>query len=452
MYKKTADNIKKILKKNKNIYLAANIIRNIFNGKYFKFILSCISVYVKGKELISDMNDGLLRIRITNKCNAKCRYCGIQFWTEENRNKTMDSKILYEYCKPLYENIKIILLTGGDPLIAKESFNYCKFISDNYPQITVMLESNGIAFDNKWQNLAMNNLIRTHFSINASDEYVYEKGCWPSDEGKNAYVKAEENIKTYIKLLKDNGLEMFAPSFSMVVNKDTAPDVRAFIKKSLSLGAQYSMFYFDYTENDMSSDYFGCPEISRSVLEELMKIERVLAKKFFVYFRLWIPLKESEIIQKKVESLPIEKLQSEYSDLIELAKDRSMEEEYKKRREIRKIKGKKEFTFEEDWTPTIRQTEKNNKKVCFAPFKELDIYPNGDVECCGWMTPRMKIDSFVKNNSIDWNKFFNSFKMKIIRNDMLNDNFNLCMKCCPLNPVYHSVCSPHQYGYDRIQK
>jgi sulfatase maturation enzyme AslB (radical SAM superfamily) len=361
----------------------------------------------------------------------------------------IDPKILYEYCRPLYEQIKILLLTGGDPLITKESLPFARFMSTEYPAITLYLETNGIAFNDEWQRLAMNNLMKVHISVNASNEDVFEKGCW--NEGGGIYRKIIQNIRQYMALLREHKLEVFAPDVSMVINKDTAHDVRDFVRFSLEEGLHHCMFFFDYTENDMTGNYFGCPDTSRPALKELMKLERVLAKKFFVYFRLWIPLKETEMMQSEVEDIPLDELRTEYAEILKIAESRSMKNEYKTRQQIRKLQGKKEFFFDEDWTPTIRQIGVNNKQVCFAPFKLLDIYPDNKFECCSWIIPRFKIKDVIRDNKIDWNSLYNSFDMKKTRYDMLHDDFAICQKCCPLNPLCNEVCSSHKYGYDRVE-
>jgi predicted Zn-dependent protease/SAM-dependent methyltransferase/sulfatase maturation enzyme AslB (radical SAM superfamily) len=398
----------------------------------------------------STMQDGLLRVRITNKCNAKCRFCGIQSWDEKLRSTSLDKAMLYEYCKPLYEQIKILLLTGGDPLASEEGFEYARFLSRNYPRITIFIESNGIAFTEKWRQLAKDNLFTTHFSINASNAQVFEAGCWASPGGA-AYVKALKHIESYIDVLRRDGLDVFAPDFSMVINKDTASDIRDFVRKALRMGARFTMFFFDYTENDMSAPYFGRPETSRPALEELMKLERVLAGRFFVYFRLWIPLREVELLQGKVDAIPSSDLEAEYADILALAQNRSMLREHRERQRIRAMRGKKIHTWDEDWTPTIRQTEIDGQKVCFAPFKALDIYPGDIAECCGWITPRIRLADWVRDGAIDWNRLFNTQQMKFLRLDMLDGGFNLCQKCCPLNPRYNAVWTPHRYGYDRAE-
>ena len=288
-----------------------------------------------------------------------------------------------------------------------------------------------------------------HFSINGSNESIYQKSCWDGEAGKTAYRKVQKNFKDYINKLKENDLEVFAPSISMVLNEGSINDVYDFIKFGLINKVRKITFYFDYSENDILSNYFSKPSIYRKTLKELMKIERVLAKKIFIFFRLYMPLKELDLAQSEVEKIPIEELRKEYTELLELAKDRDMKKEYEKRQELRKKRNKKVFTFTEDYNFTVHQININNKKICFAPFKELDIYPDGMIECCSWIYPRINIKKWIKNDRIDWNKLFNSTKIKKVRYDMLHDDFTICQRCCPLNSDYNPICEPHKYGYDR---
>jgi hypothetical protein len=237
----------------------------------------------------------------------------------------------------------------------------------------------------------------------------------------------------------------------MVINKDTATDVRNFVHKALRMGARCITFFFDGTENNMSAPHFVHPETSRPALEELMKLERVLAKKFFVYFRLWIPLKEAESLQDEVDAMPLSDLEAEYADILTLAQNRSMLREYEERQRLRAACGKKVHTWDEDWTPTIHQTEIDGRRVCFAPFKAMDIYPNGMVSCCCWVAPYIRLTDWIWDGAIDWNRLFNSQQKRFLRLDMLNGGYSLCMKCCPLNPRYNMLCPPHRYGFDRVE-
>jgi hypothetical protein len=365
----------------------------------------------------------------------------------------MRKEVLYNLCRPLYGQIKILLLTGGEPLHDKESFPFCKFMCENYPQVTITLETNGIAFSREWQELAAENYMRVHVSVNASNEDIFTGGCWSGAGGATAFRMLTKNIEEYMEVLREKELEIFSPDISMVINKDTASDVRNFVRYALSIDLHSCKFFFDYTENDMNGECFGIPETSRPALFELMKLERVLAGKFFMYFRLWIPLQEQQMMQPQVEAIPMDALVEEYADILELAEGRSMKDEYEDRQRLRKEKGKKEFTFDEEWSPTIRQINVQGKVTCFAPFSSLDIYPNDVFDCCGWISPpRFVLNKAVVNKEIDWDAKFNNIEMRSLRKNMLEDRYDICMKCCPLNPMYKSAYNPHEFGYKREER
>ena len=51
-------------------------------------------------------------------------------------------------------------------------------------------------------------------------------------------------------------------------------------------------------------------------LKTLMELERVLAEKFIIYFRLWIPTKDAAVIQQEVEAMPIDELNRKYEKIL----------------------------------------------------------------------------------------------------------------------------------------
>ena len=114
--------IKKFLSKNKLsfkfcTFVYTNFI-DFFNGHIIKNCFSYIKTSLfhnKDKNLLSTIEDGYLRIRITERCNAKCKFCKYHNWN----GRDIDSKILYNYLLPLYKQVKVIDISGGDSLIAK---------------------------------------------------------------------------------------------------------------------------------------------------------------------------------------------------------------------------------------------------------------------------------------------------------------------------------------------
>ena len=397
------------------------------------------------------MQDGLLRVRITNACNAKCRYCGVRLSFGAECEHAMDPVWYYKYCAPLYERLKIVLITGGDAFIAAESYNYMKFLSENYPGITVMTESNGIAFHEKFQELAAKNLFKTHFSINASTAEIFQKSCWEGPGGDKLYPVLRKNIEDYVELLRSQDKLCFAPSASMVINHDNVEDVLDFTRMSLRLHSWYICFFFDYTENDMEQDYFGQPELSRVVLRTLMELERLLAGKVMLYFRLWLPAKEAEPLQKEVEAMPITELEQKYADILELAQGRSLMEEFSQRNAWRRKLGKLELSLDEDLSPSMQLRQRNGRDVCFAPWQELDIYPDGRLDFCSWFAPTLNLKNFIVDGQVDWDSVLNSFAYMAARKRILQGNFQGCQSCCPLNSCKNPITPVHKYGYERTR-
>ena len=406
----------------------------------------------------TELDGGLLRVRITNACNAKCRYCGVRLGFGAEVNHAMEPTWYYELCKPLYEKISIVLITGGDAFFAKESYNYMKFLSENFPKITVMTESNGIAFNEKFQNLACENLFKAHFSINASNAETFAKSCWDADDGETAkkmFPLIIRNIKNYLQKLEAENKICFAPDLSMVINKDNTDDILNFVELALELHAGFLVFFFDYTENDMNSDFFTNPEITRPAMKTLMELERVLAEKILIYFRLWVPSKEMATLQQEVESIPIDELNKKYEKILRLAEDRNILDEWRERNRIRKTCGKNELAIVDDFSPTLHLKKLDDREICFAPWNEIDLYPNGRMDFCGWFEETLNIKNFIQTdadgkNFVDWEKVLNSFQYASARKRILHDDFRGCQVCCPMNSVKSPVEPMTKYNLDRL--
>ena len=334
-----------------------------------------------------------------------------------------------------------------------------KFMSENFPKITLMTESNGIAFNEKFQNLAAENLFKTHFSLNASNAEVFAKSCWDADDGstaKNMFPIMIRNMKSYLSKLESQGRICFAPDFSMVINKDNVDDILNFVELSLHLRAGYVVFFFDYSENDMNNDYFANPEITRPAMKTLMELERVLAEKFAVYFRLWVPSKEAYSLQQEVEAIPLTELQNKYKKILKLAEGRNILAELEERNKIRRQVGKTELDLVNDFAPTLHLKQDIDREICFAPWNEIDLYPDGRMDFCGWFDPTLNIKNFIQTDAngkefVDWDKVSNSYEYVSARYRILHDDFRGCQLCCPMNSVKSPVESVTKYNIDRFK-
>ena len=397
---------------------------------------------INSPDLFTDFENGIVRIRTTTLCNSRCRFCiyGHRNDPKALHPQDMKPEWMYKYLVPLYEKAQIIILTSAEAIIARGAFKYFSFLCDNYPAVTLRSESNGISFSEKWQQLAVDNLIMMHFSLNAASEETFLKGVWMDhhDGGESAFENSQRNVRNYIERLKENDLLSFAPSISMVVNRDTYSDVREFAKMALSIQSGALYYFFDFNEHDRKSSGFEEP-YAKEVLLELMKIERLLKDRFMVGFRLYLPIGVLEPLQQKADSIPLAQLKSEYADLDALALHRSIKGEYNQREHIRAQRGKKSLSFMDDIQTTLTSTVVACKPICASPWKQLDISPAGNVTFCGWRKPVLNLKDYIHDDAIDWNEIYNSPQFRFFRKEMINGNYEGCMTCCPLNPNFKPI-------------
>ncbi len=420
------------------------------NGKKYKVANICgLKIKHKISEIIlqepeysnaylADLEGGFLRMRLSHKCNCKCQWCAQNYWSQDVQNAELDKKVIYDYCRPLYGRVKTILAGGGEITVAKEGFNFCKFLAEQYPQTNVLTESNGIAYDEKWQDLAVENLFKCHFSLNASNPYDYTNSVW-KEGGAAVFNKALYNIQSLSKKWQEVGMPFFAPSVSMVVTSKNAHDIYNFIKLALENKLIAAIFYFEQSEGSRCGTNFKKPEIMEPALRMLMKIERVLAKKFLIMFRLWLPLNCTQKLQAEVDSIPMEQLEEEFAELLELAKDRDIYKEWEQRNNERLKRGKKILTIDEDMAPSLHNEmfvlpDGSCKEMCFAPYKSFDVMADGTIILCGWAAWEINLKDFIINGSVDWAKLLNHPVYQDMRKKVLADDYSRCMECCPLHP------------------
>ncbi|MDD5599139.1 MAG: hypothetical protein PHV82_14425 [Victivallaceae bacterium] len=386
-------------------------------------------------------------MRLTSRCNCRCRFCDIGRHEHKVKIRHMSTHLMYESCRPLYENLKQLHFAYGECILHPEMYDFCKFMTQNYPQIILGTESNAVAFTERWQQFAADNLMMVHFSLNAVSCDIYLKGVWSPgiDGGEAAFRQARQNAQDYLEFLRQRTRLCFAPSISMVINRDTAPEVREFCKLALSMKARWCSFYFDYTENGLAEPYFHDAAMSE-VLLELMKMQRVLKDKLLLNFRLLIPLQEASPAQAKVNAMPEDELRREYDDLLQLAAERSIIGEYRQREWWRKKFRKHSLSILEDLRPFRHEIHLNKQCVCAAPWRALEIFPDGGVRSCCWMKSIYYTRAVSSRQRVNWAKMLNSLAFKYLRNEMLKGNYPECMECCPLNPNSHPVKTDLQYS------
>lgn len=386
---------------------------------------------IKLKSLLSpniNYDNLIVQLGLNQSCNGKCKFCSINKLIEAETQK-MPKKWIYEYLKPLYPKMSLMSLTFGEATMYEDNFEFAKWICENYKNITLLIETNGIAFDEKWQKLACENLFFVHFSLNSISPELYQETVWDAPEGGDvAYKKIINNFENYLKLLKEKNMEEFNPSCSMVINKDTYKQTFDFLEMAMKYKVKYCCLFLDAKETELREENNEYSKDIYEIIKNLLEIERLIYDKFFINFKLFIPEEKLSSLEKEVYEEDIEELKIKHKKYVELAKDRDIWAEYYKRKGKREKDGKKPLELGEDFR-LVTPLHKNNdgKLVCFSPWKQIRIMPSGLIDMClfRW-DEKIRIQN-IKNS---WNKVFNGFWYKYHRSIFEKCNYRGCPQNC----------------------
>lgn len=391
---------------------------------------------LKDKSLdIEIPNNLILHLGFNANCNCRCKFCsqGDQRFIEK---ELIDQDLLYKHLLPLYPKTKFLIPTQGEITCVSEGYDYIKWIDENYPQINISIESNGIAFNEKWQDLAVKNLMNVHFSVNAINNETFLRTVWGDVGGEKVFEKIEKNTRSYIQKLKDKGLDAFIPSVSCVLNSTNYYETVQFIEMATSWGVDKIHFYFDTAENDMATGFIKDEKGFVFALSSLLELEKLTNDKIKLYFKLFMPYDNISSLEKQVKDLNIDELKNKYRNIYEATRHLDFHKEFEKRNELRKQNKKYQFTLSEEEHLTWDNGIVSDKLVCLEPWRHLRIRANGCINVCSWRgySNDFKIQDFIKNDKINWNDIFNGIHYKKIRKNFLNNCYSGCMHNCPAIP------------------
>jgi organic radical activating enzyme len=168
-----------------------------------------------------------LEVSFSNVCNLKCAYCGPSFssqWyneilvkgpypTSSQYNSFLEKQVkeeinpyilaFWEYLPKIYNNLHTFRITGGEPLLSKNTFKILEYIKNNpNPNLTLTVNSN-LSVDTEILNkfiLACKDIPVRRIDIATSNESYKEKAEYVRD-GLNyeAWLSSCENILKSIK-------------------------------------------------------------------------------------------------------------------------------------------------------------------------------------------------------------------------------------------------------------
>lgn len=387
--------------------------------------------------------DLVLQLGFNNNCNSKCRFC-TEGKPSLRKKIVLPDELLYKYLLPLYPKTYVLLPAQGEITVVKEGYDYIKFLGENYPNICTLIETNGIAFDNKWQELAIKDLLTVKFSLNASNKEEYVKNVWDGEGGDKVYDKISANFESFMKLLEENNLMAFKPEVSSVIDSNNYHDILPFLAKMIRYKLQYITFLFNTREHNVfgEDDVYGNTSIVKNAtayenaLRTLFEVEKLLQGRVSINFRLFIPdYPTNKAIEDTVKNTDIEVLKEKYSELYALSEGLNMQELYEEKSKLRLAHGQKQLTLAEEFGPTIfHQIVHDGKPMCANPWRNLRFNYDGYINLCCIRCKYHDIwhyKDFVKNGKLNWLNVFNSDYYKQSRYDFMAGEYDGCLKNCP---------------------
>lgn len=179
-----------------------------------------------------------LRISVTERCNFRCRYCmpTTPFeWVPHDEILTFEE--MFEFVKVcIDEGVKKIRITGGEPLIRKDTPKFIEMISSYEPDIDLAMTTNGFLLENFAQELKNSGLKRLNISLDTLDP-------------KKAEYIAQKNVLHKVLLGIDKALEVgLKVKLNTValkgINDDEILDLLEFAKRKKAM-----IRYIEFMEN-----------------------------------------------------------------------------------------------------------------------------------------------------------------------------------------------------------
>jgi len=355
-----------VLKKFTNrIILYFKVVSKIFSLKLSRFIPIKILPYS-------------LAISVTNKCNSKCKTCGI--WKLKNKEE-LNIEELQKTLRSIGKNIPWFTITGGEPFLRQDLADIIKIISKyNFP-LTINVATNGTV-DNMHRTLnkilsECNHNIKFVINFSIDDigkRYNYIRGIGSYDKVIGNYNKVKNLKKKYTNL-------------SLGVNITVS-----------DLNINHFVFIYEY--------------ISKNLQPDSIIVEPATIRKAF----------NNEKMKFEADRKRIIKL---ISYLIK-----------KEKEELNKMKGFNKVikAFRYEYYLIILQTLIQRKKAikCFAGVSFAELLPSGDIITCG---VRKGILANIKDYNYNFGKAFHSKKAVETRKKLKKE----CCFCTMANPIYSSM-------------
>lgn len=113
--------------------MAIPVLKQVSNGLAFR------RAYAENR----GQNVTFLIMQVTKACNCRCEMCSI--WAMDHSNELTIEEYERIFKDPLFRDLEVLSLTGGEPFINKNFAQICRLAQDNLPKLKVIsCPSNGV--------------------------------------------------------------------------------------------------------------------------------------------------------------------------------------------------------------------------------------------------------------------------------------------------------------------
>ena len=177
-------------------------------------------------------------LELVNRCDLECTMC-----FQGYRNDSKKSTLQLDNLKKLFEEferkkLSALLFSTSEPLLYKNFFKVLD-LAAKAKIMDLFLFTNGTLLNEKNSELILNSaLTRLFVSIDAASKETYDKVRIPVNKKKlntNRLEKIENNVKNFVKLRTERGLELPLTRVSFVAMKKNVHEVDKFIEKWIDI-------------------------------------------------------------------------------------------------------------------------------------------------------------------------------------------------------------------------
>ncbi|MBL7190051.1 radical SAM protein [bacterium] len=181
----------------------------------------------------------VVHLETTVQCNLECSFCHRDVIESQRGSKILPPKIVFQLIDEIIAHrcSKFLLLVGyGEPFLDKNSYEYCKYLKQHFPEIIIGSSSNAIPFSHyeNARKLVESGIDALVLSIDGVDDKTYLRYQVGGD-----LEKALQGMKNIIQARRETG--SFAPNIIWQYLLFNWSDKQPMIDKAIALAKEYQV-------------------------------------------------------------------------------------------------------------------------------------------------------------------------------------------------------------------